>query len=268
VYGKSSPTFAEDELFGIEIEMEGLTQQVAPAHYQPGGLAYRWVPKPDSSLRNSGIEFITTSPVSWADAQSMVKGLYTACGRSNADSMRAGVHVHRNVERLTYQQVATVLTAYWILEAELIDQYCGAERAGNLFCLRILDAANPLNYFITSLSRKGVSSEPHVCDSLKYGAVNLGAIPRFNSLEFRSLRTPTTAAPILAWVAVIERVFQHTLASFHSPIEVTAQFSDQGPEAFCRSYFEGLVINPDRVIRALRLVQELAYTTNWGGRSQ
>jgi hypothetical protein len=256
-------TLLSGPLYSTEIEVEAGSEL-------PSRTTKHWVAKPEGSLRGYAIEYVSTEPKSLAEAGAAVVNLYQRLQTANCqirDSMRASVHVHLNMSDQPVQQVITFLSLYWIFEEILVRVYCGEERSGNLFCLRIVDTDFP----VLALRDMIVSNRPSKIsfDPLKYSACNVGALRRYGTLEFRTLRTPTSPEPILEWLQVIDQLRQ-SAARFDSPAQVLEQFSGGGGEQLARvvfsdSQFEKLSQEPieEAAYRAARIIQPLVYSTTW-----
>jgi len=113
------------------------------------------------------------------------------------ESPRTSFHVHVNMLHRTPAQVWAAACAYWILE-NLLVKYCGPLREGNMFCLRLRDAEAILTY-----AKEDVLAD-HPFHSLnnnhiRYAGVNLNALAKFGTLEFRSMRGTTDPTILDNW---------------------------------------------------------------------
>lgn len=254
--GRDSP---EGEI-GIEIEVEGRSL--------PQSLGSYWTVHQDGSLRGESAEYVLTKPTKRDNVLPYLKYLQKKLSDSTVnESIRTSVHVHFNMSQKTLLQVYTVLVVYFILE-ELITEIAGQERVGNLFCLRLKDA----EYFIDALEKCarqddyiGLTDEGR----LRYTAVNVCALNKFNSLEFRAMRGTIDPGIIYNWVSLLAELIDNSVKYYRTPLEVIQDFSAIGPDRFLGKVFKDHILEfnysdlSKRTWEGLRLVQSLAYCTTW-----
>jgi len=111
--------------------------------------------------------------------------------------------------------------AYLIFENLLID-YCGRHRVGNLFCLRSSDA----EFFIDNIANavQNRDLEMMCSDKVRYASLNVNALARYGSLEFRAMRSTTDPNVVMEWVDVLQAVYSWS-QRFSDPIELVQHFS-------------------------------------------
>ncbi len=237
---------------GIEIEME-FNKFGAP--HVAG-----WDAKEDPSLRGSAIEYVS-NPMMVVDVPGAVNRVYdsvAAAGLKVSDSMRAGVHIHYNCLDKSLSDVITFAQIYYILENMLV-QESGNSRAGNLFCLRASDADFVLGFLSDCLRNRAFADLAN--DNIRYCSLNYTSLPKYGTLEFRSLRTPTNPEPIIQWVNEIHHLMEQS--SKYSMVGVIEAFSILGAEQFCKEllgpYWPKYQkhYDPIQVIRGMRNGQRL-----------
>lgn len=185
---------------GIEVEVE-FTPPVIPLE-NIGGI---WLAKHDGSLRN-GMEYVCRNPIKVTEEKlPRIKHLTDKLNVPEMqvvqNSPRTSIHVHVNVCSLTILETWTAIIAYWMVENALMI-YCGKDtRVGNHFCLRLADAEGMLNLCYRDLQGSTPFNTFHP-DATKYGGINLSAIPRFGSLEFRGMAGTTDPDRIDKWSTV------------------------------------------------------------------
>jgi len=199
---------------GIEIESECPIKSTPPQNFWNSNIlkfdkspSY-WVAKPDNSLRN-GLEYVTRSPVAISKLDGALDEWlkYIKGTPFREDSIRTSIHVHRNVLGLTINQLLAVIGGWWLLETPIVDTQ-GIHRRGNLFCLRLQDADYILIEVFNTLGRGRPFLDGVLGDNVKYGALNLAAVERYGSLEFRFLKGTNDIKEIKQWA-----VFFHELCS-------------------------------------------------------
>ena len=250
---------------GIEIEVEG---KRIPTDLQDK--AYKlWTITGDNSLRG-GYEYVLRNPVKRNDVRSAIDlliGEFKRCDSKINDSVRAGVHVHINVQELYVVEVVNLMCLYYIFEECLVD-YCGESRVGNLFCLRVKDAKYMLKCLINILQSKRMSELDS--DDIRYASMNLKALRRYGSIEFRSMRTPTDLSLIELWCNILIKLRDKAVV-FNNPTEVIAE-AQKGLDSFASFVFEDMYdelfkgdFDVSKLKHGLYNAQDIAYCTSWVG---
>jgi hypothetical protein len=171
---------------GIEIEME---TNLNPVGIPLGVYSDNWKLVGDNSLKGYGGEFVFHKPQKPQKAKNLIFDLKKDLEKNGLEikpSVRAGVHVHINVQKLTIKQLFRFACYYYLFE-DLLTHYCGPNRVGNLFCLRARDAEYVISLVescISELSLNKLSS-----DFIRYSALNFTSLFKFGSLEFRAMET-------------------------------------------------------------------------------
>lgn len=211
--------------FGVEIEVEGNNLP----HVEGGG----WKCERDGSLRGESMEYIFAKPVAHDKVKGMIEYLSEAFKENGSKldfSFRTSVHVHMNVQELTANQVLNVIYTYLLLEEPLVN-YVGKERKGNRFCLRLQDAEGLLdslnNMFL--YGDEYLTNVPH--DSARYASINVEAMQKYGSIEFRAMRGNCDAEFISNWTAALYniRAFATEMAE---PFAVYQLYQELGAQKF------------------------------------
>ena len=225
-YGAKWPA----DVIGIEIEMEG--SGLVTLQERMDGLATpqnMWQQKGDGSLRGESCEWILRHPLEpikayeWLDRlwdmENIIKGVRFKPSR------RCGVHIHINCQEMTQKQVYNFISMYLLWENVLI-RWAGQEREGNFFCLRGMDA----RYLTARLAQHHKNTQwRELPDELvRYAAMNVGALFRYGSLEFRALPTPAiTNKPIKDWANMLLQI-KAAAADITNPNQIITRFSQLG----------------------------------------
>ena len=247
-------------LYGVEIEVEGKRL--------PTNLGSIWRIEHDGSLKGESFEYVMPKPLDLAGVKVALDYLdqsYKACATVVDDSIRAGVHVHMNVQDWNIKQLMTFSTAYYILEDVLMN-WCGPNREGNLFCLRTRDAEFILFRLLKTLRSRNLK---HLNDeAIRYSSLNYCSLFKYGSIEFRGMRGTGDLNVIYDWVRIINDLRESSLR-FNDPNEIMAVMSGSGGVEF----FEMMLPNThhlfkkkgfDEVIRqAARRVQMIAFSIDW-----
>lgn len=205
----------------IEVEGEGLIHEHTPL----------WRADKDGSLRGENAEYILRKPLSYASALDALDILRSELFQRNAKiewSFRTSVHVHINVLRLTHQQLSNFLYTYILFE-ELMVQYCGDNRVNNRFCLRIRDADGLVDA-VRNLIFDYRFPNP---DQYRYASVNLDALGKFGSLEFRAMRGTLDKTTLETWIGSLVRMRSFAM-KVENPEQVFKMYLEQGSALFER----------------------------------
>lgn len=243
---------------GIEIEVEG--DRLPPA---PKG----WLSVNDGSLRGPSCEYVLSNPVTREDVPTLLARLSTAYKENNVNvhmSNRAGVHVHINMLDSSVIELFNTITLYLIME-DLLVNYCGEDRVGNLFCLRGKDAEYIYDIIAKALRTKSLRS--FNTDNIRYSSINLKALPVHGSLEFRAMRGVADPLQILDWVNMLLKV-KDAACSFENPRQIVESLSaseEHFVDEVFGEYSEQLqCVDIKRILMdAVRRVQGYVYTADW-----
>lgn len=253
---------------GIEIEVEGTNIPKFDDIPTP------WKYKEDHSLRGvDNAEYVLKGPIEFSMVPDALDRLWKVFREFNTkfdDSNRTSVHVHLNCQRFFIPRVATLMALYIVLE-EVLTEWCGDHRVGNLFCLRSKDApaiVSSISHFMKNNGNYSLS------DGLHYAGMSAYSLRKFGSLEFRSLRGVSDPKIIQEWIDILHRLY--TLSGeMKDPREVCHMFSSSGPLAFFENILGDMAMtvlnrvemNQDQVrssmYEGVRLAQDLCYATDW-----
>lgn len=245
---------------GIEIEVEG---ERLPK------LDKYWKNEHDGSLRGpENIEYVLERPMSLKDARIALKYLSVQYNKHDSnvhDSVRAGVHVHINVQDLNIIELYNFMTLYIILE-EVLVKHCGQYREGNLFCLRTCDA----DYLLAQLQNAACDKNFRslVTDQLRYASMNVKALGTYGSLEFRAMRGTRDLELIYNWAALLFNL-REVAKRYPSPDKIIEGFSEGESRAFLTNalgvHAEGYMCEGfERMLcDGMRRAQDVAYCVDW-----
>jgi hypothetical protein len=187
-------------------------------------------------------------------------------GTEVVDSVRAGTHVHINARDLSFLELWTMVTCWYVIEGLLTHTMCGEGRVGNHFCLCADDADVVL--FEVGGALKGNSLRRLGRDNIRYSALNFVSLLKYGSLEFRAMRTPQDFEEIKLWVNVLLAVKENSKL-FPNPRHVVENFSYGGERNFLRAILGNenaeMVIARDpegwqrKLKKGVRIAQEVAY---------
>lgn len=222
--GKNNPIKGD---FGVEIEIEG--ENLVPLE-DP-----HWTTKKDGSLRGAfpeqAAEYVFKKPLSYDKVRPALESLADCLKDSKLNfSFRTSVHVHVNVQDMNMTQVLNFIYAYLLVEEPLMN-FCGDERIGNRFCLRLSDAEGLVNTLNRMMERGDDALRAIEEEAVRYAAVNVAALRNYGSLEFRGMRGNLDVDILTTWVGTL-----HNLRKFacemESPDAIYAMFMEMGAARF------------------------------------
>jgi len=249
---------------GVEIEMEA--SSLFPDRDKT---SYYWRREHDGSLRGDhNIEYVLKKPMKKNTAFRAIDKLIEALrakGTRVDDSVRAGTHVHINVRDLTFREMWTMVTCWYVVEELLTSTVCGKGRIGNHFCL-CADEADAVLFRVVKCIQDD-NYRPLRNDDVRYSALNFVALFLYGSLEFRAMRTPVNLDNIKLWIDILTSIKENSHL-FQNPRRVVENFSLGGEEPFLRALLGNekarIVMKMDprwekKLKRGIRVAQEIAY---------
>lgn len=245
---------------GVEIEVEGKRLPKTGKY---------WRMEKDGSLRGEeNIEYVLAKPATLNQLDIALKYL-DKCYRDNDavvdDSVRAGVHVHVNVQQLNIVELYNFMTLYLILE-EVLVEYCGETREGNLFCLRACDADYLIYRLVRAVQRRRFREL--VDDNLRYASMNVKALGTYGSLEFRAMRGTRDLSVIKTWAEILVGL-REAAKQFADPTDIVNGFSEGEVDGFLARVLGDhaeLFKKGDyrlKLMRGVRQAQDVAFCCKW-----
>lgn len=215
--------------FGIEVEVEGVKLPVVDNNV--------WTTTHDGSLRGESAEYIFKKPLVFEKVELALNSLKNSFQKNGSQlnfSYRTSVHVHVNVQQFDRVQLGNLIYLYMLFEEPLI-RFCGKSRVGNRFCLRIRDA----EAFLPYVTHAFIERELPVLDQneVRYLGMNLGALNKFGSVEFRSMRGTMDVDVLMKWVGMLNKMRTFALKEGMTPALIadypnifSAVFGDLGKD--------------------------------------
>lgn len=225
---------------GLEIETESkATYGVLPS------IGNYWGVHQDGSLRQNGLEYVFLQP-------------YTPGGQAYKAAMEAfaeqakvtkflkssytSVHVHLNMLDRQLTSIMNFITLYYLFE-EVLTEYCGAARNGNLFCLKTSNAE--AHYKAVCELAKAIENGSGIAaikrlnnDHLKYAGLNIVPLRTFGSLEVRTHPGTVDVDLINRWVEILRMIYKKA-DTFANPVEIINRLDGyRSKEAFAELIFE------------------------------
>lgn len=223
---------------GVEIEAEGKDLLMIDNVF--------WRCEDDGSLRgrfpDQRCEYIFKKPVKIDKAEALIRHLSVHLQESKLDfSHRTSVHVHVNVQRLEFQQLLAMMYTYYLLEEPFMT-FCGKSRKGNNFCLRLEDAEGILEEIGNLFSEGEYGFQTIYPDKSRYAAMNIEAVKKYGSLEFRGMEGNLDVGRITTWCKALVSMREYA-AKANTPQAVYERFKELGPKAFLQEVLGELHVN-------------------------
>ena len=258
------------DLFGIELECEGLNVDWDGSDPD---LIKDWAPHADGSLRNnhgSSCEWVFNGPVKYKASLERISTLFKYFEKREAKlvcSNRTSTHVHFNMGDKNAYQLVNMFILFTIFE-DLLDRYCGEDRRGNLFCLSSRHAEEQVSCITDAVFKSfnfGVLRE-----DFRYCSLNLAAINKFGTVEFRAMRGLDNQTDMVAWLNILNEFCEYACYTMKNPVDLVEAISVKTPlgfvkEVFSKDNFMLLTKGIDEhkinasIYEGLRLVQMMCY---------
>lgn len=201
---------AGNRLYGVEFEVENVTD--FPTALSSYGLTMH----ADASLRNHGCEFVT-KPLEINYILDRIRTFYSLKKHYRwCSSARTSTHIHANVSNLSIKEFRNILAVY-VLTEQLLWEFVGKARRNNIFCVPVADAPEHLVGF-ASFMRTGMIQ--HIIRTSRYSSLNLMALTKFGTIEFRHAPMWSTEEPALIWAELINKIMSSTI-----PVEESLNLS-------------------------------------------
>ena len=243
-------------LMGLEVEVEYSSE-----FFPRIDISEFWGITLDGSLRGPSREFVSRRPVSAKklkeETKKLIKTLVEA-GPINY-SGRAGIHIHINVRDLPLKELFNYIIIYYILEDILIPE----ERKGNLFCLGLKEAEGVIEPLI-KLKRHKLNVLNLERDA-RYAALNIAAIKKYGSLEFRALGLTKDISIIETYIDVFLEI-KRKCKMFADGVHILQMFSGGGGLNFAQQILGELLdklpnkATEESLMTNMRLIQEVVYS--------
>lgn len=208
--------------YGIELEFERMFDEYP--------ILDHWVLERDASLRNNGVEFIS-SPLSAEELQESLAEAQEHIERYDLEaSWRCGVHTHLNVAYWEWRQLFQHAVLYTLVEPYLFAGWAPGRETSH-FCVpmsqntRLIDA---MSADATRL-RAGRATRQNlgVLQCSKYAAVNYKPISTQGTIEFRHMPATEDMGRVLHWCDMLGRIVEAS-HEYDSPEQIITEYEDLG----------------------------------------
>jgi hypothetical protein len=217
-------------LIGVEVEVEN--------HRNTDSDVFRfWTAKADGSLRGLSCEYVLTEPLFGKDLLSAISVLCkSAANHKWAINYRTSIHVHLDVRDIDFP-VFKNLCAVYALSERLLYDWVGFKRDQSIFCLPWQDADVDMEKIRAIFTATEKDAEARATVIHRYSGLNLNALARFGSVEFRHMRTTYEYQTILEWICIIQSLKAYAQKVGENHFEIIERYDKIGPEAYFGEVF-------------------------------
>lgn len=225
-YNESSVVVLAKCLTGLEFEAENVKVDLPHGDSESGF----WKAEKDNSLRGHAMEFVLREPLFGEDLVNSFKWLCKWATDNNFEvNYRTGLHVHIDVRNLEANQLVSMLVYYALFEPVLF-KWIGDEREGSIFCMPFYKAESGIEDVIRAFKSPSRMKD-YAAKIDRYGALNLNALAKYGSVEWRHMQTTFDFERILKWVNIAQAFKKYAKHNPLNPQELLAELSKIGPSA-------------------------------------
>ncbi len=197
----SVPWKLPDQLIGIEIEAENVPGSMLPDSAFP-----YWERKRDGSLRN-GNEYVLVAPLKGDTLAKAIAELYQDAVFTRTATGSTHIHIDMLEETTTHETIKALVLMIYALEGALFSMVgVGREWCG--FTNRLTSAPDEVLGAVLNSSEETEYRELiNMCNNAhtigRYYGLNLQALQKFGSVEFRYFPTATSIAELVDWIQLV-----------------------------------------------------------------
>lgn len=200
-----------DTKLGLEFEFEDVLMglDAVPVELQP-----YWAMHPEPSLKRHGMEFVFAQPMFGKDVMDALECLLEAARNYKwACTKRTGFHVHMDVRNLEHPQLVGFNLIYAIIEPVLF-RWIGDRREDSIFCIPWYKAwaeVQHIGRLLSLLNKQSDQTKGQAENCARYAGLNLQALAKYGSVEFRHMKTTLDINRLMAWINMILSIKQAAL---------------------------------------------------------
>ncbi len=220
---------------GIEIEVENCNPRTGNRDI----LNTWWESKEDGSLRNNGREWITRGGLLGKDLLNAISAWETGHGRMWDTNYRTGLHIHLDVSSMDMEAFSKLCALYALAEKMLFG-WVGDNRESNINCLPWWKAQGDLRSIAFILNDTTAPSGFTRAGATisRYAALNLGALGRYGTIEFRHMQATHDMERLKTWINLCMslRFSAEVIWKDKSPSQLAECALDSPQDFFARTF--------------------------------
>jgi len=252
---------------GVEVEFEGVDY---PVNFPAINNSPFWTAKHDDSLRGKSVEILFAYPLFGRDIETALHELEQdiVTGKKPCHSARTSTHVHIDINKLTAHELYRFILLSITLERVLY-KYAGKGREKSVFCVPFYKADKNVHYLSAFLKGEddiGALRGSVLSDTYRYAGINLHAILKYGTLEFRMLKEEWRYEKLVFWINVLLSIRKYAINMDSSMVDLHKDLSVRGPENLLDDVFgefSGPLKYPDAkldILRGIRLAQQVEFS--------
>jgi hypothetical protein len=250
----------------------GLELEVEAERPLPEGRIGSWSAKADGSLRGRyNMEYIT-KPIKCDNKKlGRIEKLIKEITPSQPDpnSNRTSLHVHVNVLEHSFTELMTSVCTYWLLD-NLMVEYCGPERSGCIYCLRLKDAEALVKITAQSL-HDYTRPLGGIAENVRYSSQNLASVGKLGTLEYRAMRGTLDPEVIDRWSTNLFLLVDNSKKFWKTPSIMMDAFWKMKKKDFLDTLFDYSFVKEltsikgweDMIQENVGIVCDVAYMHDW-----
>lgn len=207
---------------GIELEYENYTGIMGE------WVAGHWHTARDPSLRNLGVELIST-PLKEVELLGAVRELIKVpMFREVEANVRCGVHVHVNMSDVALRNLWGMLTMYALAEPYIFAKFA-PDRVDSHFCVPLWKDFRQQTKLYNDVRtlRGNKTGSLHLLNGCKYSAMNTKTLGKLGTLEFRQHPATTKLVKIAEWARFLVNLRKQG-TQYNDPLDVVNLYEAQG----------------------------------------
>lgn len=162
-----------------------------------------WSYKADGSLRNGGIEWISW-PLKGKAIPAALQDFFVGLNKDAHFSPRTSLHFHFDVRHLSLQTLSGIVLVYLAVES-LLYKFVGNDREKSIFCVPLFET-NLVNDLVGFIGKKLMR---YPTENSRYAGLNLDAVKKFGTIEFRHLYGTNDVEVIMTWINLLMSVYKY-----------------------------------------------------------
>lgn len=185
---------------GLEFEFEDPHGSLWAVWFDRAGLDKYWRTVGDGSLRDNGVEIILREPLMGEQLSEAIRQM-TTTNCPLVQTYRTSIHVHIDARDMDVEQLKTAALLYAMVEAGMF-AYVGQNRDSSNYSVPWYASTRYLRTVADALfaNRANSAIRDRISGTQRYSALNIQALRKYGSLEFRHMGQTMDHDKITKWV--------------------------------------------------------------------
>jgi len=205
-----------------------------------------WSVHEDGSLHEGGVEFVFANPLFGVDIITALDDFEYHVPRllhhdSTGSSSNTSTHVHIDMREVSDDSLAGFMLLGFMLEP-LIFNALAPNRANNIFCSPLVQAKGDLQrlgQMYWELVAGNTDRANLYLDSIeRYAAINLRAMQRFGTVEFRMFNHSHSAEELLLYINVVQSIKRAVVDGRVDTTRPYLSYKDMAASMFLHTVFD------------------------------